>query len=436
MTRPSAPTPPPPGLAARRAAARLLRGVVDMRRTLADLTATGGDLDTLDPADRARATAIATGVLRHLDALDAVLTPMLRKPPPAPVHHALRIAAWEILVDGTAGYAAVDGAVRQVQATGKYKHLSGLTNAVARRLSREGQAAWDARPAPALPGWLAKPVARAWGPEAAAAIAAAHLVPPPLDLTLRAPAEADALAEALGAQLLPTGSLRLASPGQVSALPGFDEGRWWVQDAAAAMPVRMLGDVRGLQVVDLCAAPGGKTMQLAASGADVTAVDLSDSRLDRLRQNLSRTGLAARVIAADALEWAPAQPVDVVVLDAPCSATGTLRRHPDLPHARPAPDLAPLFDLQAALIDRALGWLKPGGRLLYCTCSLLSREGEAQAAAALDRHPDLRIAPHRPAGTDDVWWTAEGHLRLRPDYWPEHGHMDGFFATVLAKPGG
>ncbi|MHA3976099.1 RsmB/NOP family class I SAM-dependent RNA methyltransferase [Halovulum sp. GXIMD14794] len=424
------------GLPARRGAAALLSGVLERRRTLAELTAPGGALDALEPADRARATAIATGVLRHLPALDAVLTPMLRKPPPAPVLGALRIAAWEMVTDGVPDYAAVDGAVRLVQASKKHGHLSKLANAVARRLSREGAEAWAARPAPTLPGWLQKPVARAWGTEAAAAIALAQTVPPPLDLTPREASDIDSLAAELDAELLPTGSLRLASPGQVSTLPGFAEGRWWVQDAAAAMPVRLLGDVAGLRVVDLCAAPGGKTMQLAAGGAQVMAVDLSDSRLDRLRENLARTGLQAEVIAADALDWSPPEPVDIVVLDAPCSATGTLRRHPDLPYARPAPDLAPLFELQAALIDRALGWLKPGGRLLYCTCSLLPREGEAQAAAATERHPGLIVAPRRPEGAQDDWWTAEGHLRLRPDFWAERGHMDGFFATVFIKPGG
>ncbi|NNU79576.1 methyltransferase domain-containing protein [Halovulum dunhuangense] len=425
-----------PGLAARRAAAQLLAGVLDRRQTLAELSASAdGPLAAPKPEERARASVIALGVLRQLERLDAVLSPMLRKPPPPPVHHALRIAAWEVLVDGVADYAAVDGAVRLVQGLHKHRHLTGLTNAVARRLAREGAEAWAALPPPSRPvGWLGPRIVKAWGREAAAAIAEAHLGQPPLDLTPRTPAEAAALAETLGAELLPTGSLRLRMPGQVSALPGYAEGAWWVQDAAAALPVRLLGDVRGLRIVDLCAAPGGKTMQLAAAGAEVEAVDLSAPRMERVRENLGRTRLPAQVVVADALDWAPDAPVDVVVLDAPCSATGTLRRHPDLPHARPDPDIRPLLELQARLIDRALGWLKPGGRLLYCTCSLLPEEGERQIEHARDRHPGLRVAGAvPPEGLEPGWITDAGHLRLRPDYWSGRGGMDGFFATVLSR---
>ena len=234
--------------------------------------------------------------------------------------------------------------------------------------------------------------------------------------------------------MLPTGSIRIERRVQVSALPGFADGAWWVQDAAAAMPVRLLGDIAGKRALDICAAPGGKTLQLAAGGAEVTALDISQPRLKRLRQNLDRTHLTATVIAADALDWAPERPFDVIVLDAPCSATGTLRRHPDLPHVRPDPDLAPLLELQAKLLDRALGWLAPGGRMVYATCSLLPEEGEDQIAAALTRHTGLKVVPPAPdLGLDPDWTTPQGGLRLRPDYWAELGGMDGFFAAVLTR---
>jgi 16S rRNA (cytosine967-C5)-methyltransferase len=225
----------------------------------------------------------------------------------------------------------------------------------------------------------------------------------------------------------------MAAGGQISALTGFGEGAFWVQDAAAALAVRMLGDVAGLSVLDLCAAPGGKTLQLADGGAEVIALDISGPRLVRLQENLARTGLRAKIVTADALQWAPPAPYDAIVLDAPCSATGTIRRHPDLPFLRQPSEIAGLVDLQARLLDRALGWLKPGGRLVYCTCSLLQDEGEGQIAAALARHEGVVMLQPQIAGVDPAWMTARG-LRLRPDYWAEAGGMDGFFMACLQRP--
>ena len=253
---------------------------------------------------------------------------------------------------------------------------------------------------------------------------------PVVDLTLRRGTAADGLS---GGEMLPTGSLRMAAGGQISALPGFAEGAFWVQDAAAALAVRMLGDVTGLSVLDLCAAPGGKTLQLADGGAEVTALDISGPRLVRVQENLARTGLRAKIVTADALQWAPPAPYDAILLDAPCSATGTIRRHPDLPFLRQPSDIAGLVELQARLLDRALGWLKPGGRLVYCTCSLLQDEGEGQIAAALLRHPNLVMLRPEIAGIDPAWMGARG-LRLRPDYWAEAGGMDGFFMACLQTP--
>ena len=287
------------------------------------------------------------------------------------------------------------------------------------------------------PGWLAEPIRHEWGVAALESIAAAHLREPPLDLTLRKPGDATEWAARLEAEVLPTGSLRLPRRGRVSGLPGFDEGAWWVQDAAAALPARLLGDVAGKRVLDLCAAPGGKTLQLAAAGAEVTALDMSRPRLGRLRENLDRTGLEARIVAADALGWTPAEPFDAVLVDAPCSATGTIRRHPDLPHVRAGRDLGPLIELQAVLLARAWAMLRPGGRLVFCTCSLLPAEGEGQVAGFVAETLEARrIMPDVAAlGVDPAWIDGAGGLRLRPDYWPERGGMDGFYAALIEKPG-
>ncbi|MCT4373659.1 RsmB/NOP family class I SAM-dependent RNA methyltransferase, partial [Yangia mangrovi] len=260
----------------------------------------------------------------------------------------------------------------------------------------------------------------------------AHAAGAPLDITVAS--DAAGWAGKLGAELLPTGSLRLAEPGQVSALPGFDEGAWWVQDAAAAIPAKLLGDVAGLTVLDMCAAPGGKTMQLAAAGAEVTALDLSEGRMARITENLLRTGLKAVTVVGDALEAEGS--FDAILLDAPCSATGTIRRHPDLPHAKQGEGISELIGLQAAMIDHALGLLKPGGRLVFCTCSLLPDEGECQVEEALARHDGLTVAPLEAAWIEPKWRSEEGGLRLRPDYWPERGGMDGFYVAVLQKPAG
>ncbi len=419
----------PPGLAARRAALALIARVIDERRMLSD---PGPALDGLTPAERAEAQRLAASVLRHLARIETVLTAFVPRRPPPAAEAVLRLMTAELLAEGTAPHAAVDMGVRLAEGIGG-KGLKGLVNAVGRRVAREGAAIWaDARPK-RLPRWIGRPVTAAWGAEALAAIEAAHEKAAPLDLTPREAAESAALAAEIGAELLPTGSLRLAGHPQVTALAGFAEGRWWVQDAAAALPVRLLGDVAGLAVLDLCAAPGGKTLQLAAAGARVTAVDADPARMERLTENLARTGLGAETVVADALDWEPEGPFDLVLLDAPCTATGTIRRHPDLPFVRREADLDRLVALQAQLLDRAAGWVRPGGRLAYVTCSLLPGEGEAQAAAFLARHPDFAQVPLDGPAVEPGWLTPEGGLRLRPDFWPDRGGMDGFFAAVLAR---
>ena len=277
--------------------------------------------------------------------------------------------------------------------------------------------------------WLRKPLVSRFGREVVTAIEAVQALSSALDLTVK-PGAAPELA---GAEVLPTGSLRLNDAGQVSNLPGYAEGAWWVQDAGAALAVPLLGAVAGKRVLDLCAAPGGKTMQLAAAGADVTALDISGPRMGRVAENLARTRLAAKLVVADALNWQSEGGFDAILLDAPCSATGTIRRHPDLPFVKDGSELPVLMDLQAKLFDRALGLLNPGGRMVYCTCSLLAEEGEDQLAAALLRHPGLTVISPVIAGIDPSWITPDGALRLRPDYWADRGGIDGFFMVCVQK---
>ncbi len=418
------------GIAPRRAAHHLLQQVIEEGRLLSELLG-GGALDHLAPEDRARAQRLATDALRMLDRSDRMLKPFLTKEPPVYVQNALRLGTLEI-VQGAAAYGVVNAYVEIVGRNHHTARLKGLVNAVLRKVADKGPDAWAKMPAPLMPGWLRQPLVAAWGRKDIEAVEAVQATTPPLDITPKG--DAQAVADALGGTVLPTGSVRLMDAGQVTQLPGYDAGDWWVQDAAAALPVQLLGDVSGLSVLDLCAAPGGKTMQLAARGATVTAVDASASRMTRVGQNMTRVGLNADVQVADAFDvtgqW------DAVLLDAPCSATGTMRRHPDLPYAKDGSEFGALIDQQGAMIDHALSLVKPGGRLVFCTCSLLPDEGEVQIEEALERHPDLIIdrAALNLSGIDPAWVTEEGGLRLRPDFWAEIGGMDGFYMAVLTKP--
>ena len=407
---------------ARGGAVALLNAVLGEGALLAEVL-DHPDFAALPPAERARAQRLALTVLRVLEPADKVLHPLMRKAPPLPVWNILRLAVVE-LAEGAAAHGVVNEAVGLARAGRKTSHLAGLVNAVLRQVP-VGVALTAVQK---LPRWLRQPLVHAYGRDAVTAIEAVQATAPPLDLTLRAGAEAPE------GDLLPTGSLRLADRGQVSTLPGFAAGGWWVQDAAAALAVPLLGDVQGQRVLDICAAPGGKTMQLAAAGADVTALDISDPRMARVAENLARTNLAATCITADALDWQPDQPFDAILLDAPCSATGTIRRHPDLPFVKDGSEIAGLVALQTALLDRALGWLKPGGRLVFVTCSLLPDEGEAQLTAALTRHPSLTVQRPTLPGLSPDWITPDGGLRLRPDYWADKGGMDGFFMACLRRP--
>ncbi|WP_415182846.1 RsmB/NOP family class I SAM-dependent RNA methyltransferase [Phaeovulum sp.] len=420
---------------ARKAALGLILGVTEHAQPLSDQLA-AGDLGGLPPAERARAQRLALATLRHLGRADAVLKKLMRRAPPPDVQALLRLATVEMLEEGAAPHGVVNDAVTIARTGGpRTDSFTALINAVLRKVAETDPATWDSLPPPALPDWLRGRLMSAWGKQTTMRIEAAHLRAAPLDVTPKSADTAPELAEALGATLLPTGSLRLAARGQVSDLPGFAEGAWWVQDAAAALAARILAPAAGARTLDLCAAPGGKTLQLAAMGADVTALDISSPRAQRIAENLARCGLSARIVTDDALHWQPDAPFEAILLDAPCSATGTVRRHPDVPYAKDPRSLRELFALQAQMLDRALDMLAPNGRLVYCTCSLLPEEGEAQIAAALTRHPGLRTQPGALAlpGIDPEWITAEGGLRLRPDYWPETGGMDGFYIACLTR---
>lgn len=424
---------------ARGMAAALVLGVTEGRVSLADQIGRGA-LDVLAAPDRARAQRLALAALRNLARADALLRPFLRKPPPAEVRAILRVAVAEVFAEGAPAHGVVSDAVSAVRAPGRgAEAFAPLVNAVLRRATETPPARWAALPPDPLPGWLRGRLMSAWGKQATMAMEAAHARGAPLDLTPK-DGDAAALAARLGGTALPTGSVRLAGSVQVSELPGYAEGDWWVQDAAAALAAKVLAPRPGERVLDLCAAPGGKTLQLAAAGARVTALDLSAERMERVRENLDRCRLAAGTVVADALTWQGPGGWDAILLDAPCSATGTIRRHPDLPHVRDGSGLRDLFALQSALIDRALVHLRPGGRLVFATCSLLPEEGERQVSAALARHPGLAVdrAALALPGLETGWISAEGGLRLRPDRWPDRGGMDGFHIACLRSggPGG
>lgn len=409
-------------ITARHGALALLNAVLEDGAMLSTLLADPGPLTALPGPERARAQRLALAVLRHLDPADRALAPHLRRNPPLAIRNILRLATVE-LAGGAAAHGVVNAAVNLAKSGRRTQHQAGLVNAVLRALPEQPLAG---QPPQHLPRWLRQPLVHAYGRDAVATMEAVQARPAPLDLTLRPGALAPE------GTLLPNGTLRLTDAGQVSALPGYAAGGWWVQDAAASMAVPLLDPQPGETVLDLCAAPGGKTLQLSASGAQVTSVDISAPRMARVAENLARCGLVATLVTADALHWRPEARFDAILLDAPCSASGTIRRHPDLPFVKSDADLPDLVALQAALIDHAVTLLKPAGRLVFCTCSLLPQEGEAQLAAALARHPHLQVDRPDLHGIDPAWITPDGGLRLRPDYWADVGGMDGFFLARLA----
>lgn len=417
------------GYQARRSAVHLLDQVMDKGRLLSEVIG-GGALQKLAPEDRARAQRLATETLRNLERADRILQKHLKKTPAITVQNVLRMATVE-LCQGGAAHGVINDAVEIVAKGKRTAGMKGLTNAVLRKVADKGVDEWDKLRVPRLPKWLRKPLAQAYGNEAMLSIEAAHFAGAPLDLTAKG--DAAAVAEAVGGELLPTGSVRLQDAGQVTALEGFKQGAWWVQDAAAAIPARVLNAQPGEKVLDLCAAPGGKTMQVAAAGAKVTAVDDNPARMERLEENMKRVQLKANVVVGDVM--AQEGQYDAILLDAPCSATGTIRRHPDLPFAKDGSEFGDLIGMQEVFLDHAIGLLKPGGRLVFCTCSLLPDEGEVQVEEAVERWADVTVDREAVLvdGVDPAWVTEEGGLRLRPDYWADKGGMDGFYVALLRK---
>ena len=394
----------------------------------------------IDPRDRAFARLIAATVLRRHGELTAVVRTFLDKPLPERRGRLMPIlmsGAAQLLVLGTPPHAAISQAVDQCRLDRDANRFDKLTNAVLRRVAEKGAAVLAKLDAATLniPDWMMTRWTTAYGSEAAREIAAASLREAALDLSLKRPD----VAQALGGHMLPTGSLRLEAHGRIEDLPGYSDGDWWVQDAAAALPARLLGDVAGLAVADLCAAPGGKTAELAAAGAKVTTVEVSKTRGKRIEENLARLRLDATLVTADATSWGSERPFDAVLLDAPCTATGTIRRHPDILHLKRESDIEALAELQRRLLDNAARLLKPGGTLVYCTCSLEPEEGRDQIAGFLRRHRDFARAPVRAGecGIAAVWLTPDGDLRTLPTHLalekPELSGMDGFFAARLVK---
>ena len=399
------------GIHARRAALRLLDAVLRRGETL-DIAFNGATKDVRKFEDKALARAIAAEVLRWMVDLDGLIDSATKKPLPddAKVRMVLRMMLAQWLRLQTPPHAVVATGL-DLLAGGPRRLAHGVFSTLTKR-----EVALPL--APTLP----EEVAARWG-DRAASIAAGLADPPPLDLTLRDPAETEHWQVQLSADSLMPGHLRLARGDNIEKLPGFAEGAWWVQDIAASLPARLFGDGEGRHVLDLCAAPGGKTLQLAAQGWKVTALDISKRRLELLKTNLKRTGLAASTVRADALTWEPKHQFDAILLDAPCTATGTARRHPDVLHRIGARQIAEMAELQAALLDRAKGWLKPGGIFVYATCSLEREEGEDQTSA-VDLAPLPIALENLPAGLEP---TAEGWLCSDPGMLGEAGGLDGFF---------
>ena len=429
----AAPRPAVEGLEARAAALALMQAALARRGGLED--GWGEEAAGLDARDRGLARAVAGAALRHLGLIDRLLAQRLAKPPPPEVSDLLRIGAAQLLALRAPAFAAVSTTVELAGRTQATRPFKGLVNAVLRGMDRDGGPALLATlpPQAALPDWLAARWSAAWGDAAVARMAARLLQEPPTDLTPRDPADAAALADALEAELLPGGSIRTARHGDLAEWPGYADGRWWVQDAAAAWPARLLDVTPGETALDLCAAPGGKTLQLAAAGARVTALDRSAARLERVAQNLARMGLEAETVTAEAGAWDDPRTFDAVLLDAPCSATGTFRRHPDVLWATRPADVGKLAGVQSALLDAAARRVQPGGRLVYCTCSLEPEEGEAQVAPFFTRHPDFRPS-HRAPDWPGVA-AAEGGWRFSPGAEVPADGCDGFFMARFDRAG-
>ena len=420
------------GVEARLAAGVLLNAALEGRGGL-DTALSFREVADLPAPDRAFARAVAMAALRRLGEIDQILDRKLQKAPPLAVRTILRVALAQTLVLETPAFAAVSTAVKLAEREVKTRPYKNLVNAVLRGIEREGPGLTTAESN--LPEWLAARWRATYGEATLTGLALAAREEPATDLSLKPEVDAAAVAEALDGEVMTGNTVRTGRRGDLSTWPGFEDGIWWVQDAAAAVPVRLLAPTTSESIVDFCAAPGGKTLQIAASGASVVALDRSDKRLDRLRANLARTGLSAEVVAVPAEDWDDPRTFDAVLLDAPCTATGTFRRNPEVLRATKPADVAKLADVQHRLLDAAAERVKPGGRLVYCVCSLEREEGETQIIAFLRRNPAFRTAPADPAvvGAPSEALTPEGWLRILPSMWAEKGGLDGFFIARLDR---
>jgi len=427
----------PPDVAARMAALGMLEGVFSRGMSTDDQFEQA--VSRLEPRDRAFVRLLVATVLRRLGQIDMVLGNFVERRPPERVGNVLRLGTAQLLFLATPPHAAVATSVALVK-QGHERH-AGLVNAVLRRVSEKGPALLAGQNAAAVntPMWLWTSWIAAYGEPAARATAEAHLGEPLLDMSLKDPAQTKEWAARLDAQVLPTGTLRRTAGGRIQDMEGFNDGAWWVQDAAAALPAKILlhalGESAGKNVIDLCAAPGGKTAQLAAAGCAVTAVDSSTERLELLHANLKRLNLNAEVVRADAVTWRPEALADGVLLDAPCSATGTIRRHPDLPYLKRAQDIAAFAALQTKLLASAAAMIRPGGFIFYSVCSLQPEERRPVVEAVLEANPELtriKIAKEAVNG-ESQFIDHRGELRTLPSQWPELSGLDGFYGALLQR---
>ena len=422
--------------AARSVAFDLLRSVLAKRKSFDDAMAIHDGFRRLPTRDKGFARLISATTLRRLGQIDTLLDICIEKPLPKAgdaVRDILRMAATEMLFLGVAPHASVDSAVTLVE-TRNLAKFKGLTNAVLRRLSRDGKTMLESVPETKnIPEWMMASWTKGYGADVAERIASASLREPTLDISVKS--DPEGWTQKLGATALPTGSLRRGFDGPIEAMPGFVDGAWWVQDAAAALPARLLGDINGKRVLELCAAPGGKTAQLLAAGAKVTAVDRSEPRLGRLRRNLARLNLTAETLVEDATTWRPDGLFDAVLLDPPCTSMDTIRRHPDILHSKGPQDIPKLAALQDKLLESAIEMVKPGGTLVFCTCSLQPEEGERRIEAFLASNPTAKRSSIRaeelPGLSDAI--TETGDLRSLPFHFAERGGLDGFFAARLIR---
>jgi 16S rRNA (cytosine967-C5)-methyltransferase len=441
------PQAPPQGLPARALAVRLVAGVLTGKQPLEQVLAESlgrGDWAALEARDRALARLVAATVLRRLGELEYVLKSFIERPLPPDKGH-----LWPILLTATAQlialdmppHAVVDLAVELTRRDRGAHRFAKLANAILRRVGEQGKSLLADQHSLGLniPDWLWRRWSAAYGEDAATKIAVASLREAPLDITVKSPAQVHAWAERLGGQLLATGSIRLAAHGRIEHLAGYTAGEWWVQDAAAALVARAAGDVTGQTIADLCAAPGGKTAGLAAAGAHVTAVDFHGPRLARLRENLARLHLTAEIVDADAASWSPARTFDAVILDAPCTATGTIRRHPDILRLKRPEDVGRMANVQRAMLANAAMLVRPGGLLVYSTCSLEPEEGEQAIASFVASQPTFERAPIAPGeiAADPAWINSRGEVRTLPCHLPMEpaalSGIDGFFVARLRR---